>query len=191
VASFECDVASADSVTTAVASVERDLGPVDVLVNNAGVLEVAKVVETSEASWQRVIDINLGGTFRCTRAVLPGMVDRGYGRVISIASITALRGEPRTAAYAASKGGVIAFTKTLAREVARRGVTANAIAPGFVETEQTRETFQGATREWVEAQIPIGRLGEPSDVAGLVAFVAGPRAAYLTGQVLALDGGVT
>jgi NAD(P)-dependent dehydrogenase (short-subunit alcohol dehydrogenase family) len=190
-AAYECDVTSTDSVAATVAAVERDLGPVDVLVNNAGILAVERVVDTSDETWERVIDVNLGGTFRCTRAVLPGMLERRHGRVISLASITATKGEPRTAAYAASKGGVVGFTRTVAREVAARGVTVNAVLPGYTETEQTRETFQGETREWVERQIPIGRLGQPGDIAGIVAFLAGPRAAYLTGQLVAVDGGVS
>ena len=190
-AGYVCDVRDQREVDAAHAAVERDLGPVDVLVNNAGVLRVAKLGETTDEAWDAVIGVNLTGTFRWTRAVIDGMISRGFGRVISLASITALRGEPRTAAYAASKGGIVGFTRSLAREVAHRGVTVNAIAPGYVDTEQTRATFQGDVGAAVAAQVPMRRLGVPSDIAGAAVFLAGDGASYLTGQVITIDGGVT
>jgi NAD(P)-dependent dehydrogenase (short-subunit alcohol dehydrogenase family) len=184
------DVTSSDQVEHLMAEAQVRLGAVDVLVNNAGVLHISRLVETSEEAWRRVLDVNLTGTFLCTRAALPQMIERGWGRVISMASITPLRGEARTTAYAASKGGIIGFTRALSREVAHRGVTANAVAPGYILTDQTREVFSSETGDAVRSQITMRRFGEPSDVAGLVAFVASDEAAYLTGQTLVIDGGV-
>jgi NAD(P)-dependent dehydrogenase (short-subunit alcohol dehydrogenase family) len=184
------DVTSSDQVKNLVAEAQVRLGTVDVLVNNAGVLHISRLVETSEEAWRRVLDVNLTGTFLCTRAALPQMIERGWGRVISMASITPLRGEARTTAYAASKGGIIGFTRALSREVAHRGVTANAVAPGYILTDQTREVFSSETGDALRSQIAMRRFGEPSDVAGLVAFVASDEAAYLTGQTLVIDGGV-
>lgn len=184
------DVTDRDQVAAAVAQATAALGPVDVLVNNAGVLHQGSLVSTSEEDWLRTIDVNLSGTFRVIREVLPGMLDRRYGRIINLASITPLRGEATTTAYAASKGGVIGLTRALAREVAHRGVTVNAVAPGFVRTEQTREAFDGPTGDYVRSLVPMGRLAEPDDIAGTAVHLAAPASSYVTGQVLVVDGGV-
>jgi 3-oxoacyl-[acyl-carrier protein] reductase len=187
---FGCDVSDLLSVREAIATVRHELGEVSVLVNNAGILRQGLLQECTDADWAATLATNLTGAFYCTREVLTPMLRQGFGRIISIASITAVRGEARTAAYAASKGGLIGFTKALAKETAGKGVTVNAIAPGFVMTDQTRETFSGPAGERLLRQIPMHRFGAPSDVAGVAAFLASDAAGYVTGQVLVADGGV-
>src|SRR4051794_38442481 len=188
---YACDVRRQGDVDGTLRAIDADLGAVDALINNAGVLRVGPFAETADDDWEALIDVNLTGAFRCTRAVLPAMLGRRFGRIISLTSITAIRGEPFTGAYAASKGGLIGMTKSLAREVASRGVTVNAVAPGYVETEQTREAFEGSAGEAVSKQIPARRLATPEDIAPMMVFLVGDGASYVTGQVLAVDGGVT
>jgi NAD(P)-dependent dehydrogenase (short-subunit alcohol dehydrogenase family) len=185
-----CDVGSSEEVDRFVAWAAERLGGLDVLVNNAGVLGAWKLGETSDEQWARVIDVNLTGVFRTTRAALPLLLDSGRGRVVSLASITPIRGEARTTAYAASKGGVIGFTKALSREVAHRGVTVNAIAPGYMLTDQTAEVFEGEHRDSILSQVTMREFGSPGDVAGAAVYLASDDAGYVTGQVLVVDGGV-
>jgi 3-oxoacyl-[acyl-carrier protein] reductase len=185
-----CDVASSEDVERFVAWASGELGGLDVIVNNAGVLGAWKLTETSDEQWQRLIEVNLGGVFRTTRAAMPLLLESGRGRVVSLASITPIRGEARTTAYAASKGGVIGFTKALSREVAHRGVTVNAIAPGYMLTDQTAEVFEGEHRDSILAQVTMGEFGTPDDVAGAAVYLASDDARYVTGQVLVVDGGV-
>jgi len=185
-----CDVASTEEVNGFVEWAAAELGGLDAVVNNAGVLGAWRLTETTDEQWQRVIDVNLGGAFRLTRAALPPLLESGRGRVISLASITPIRGEARTTAYAASKGGLIGFTKSLSREVAHRGVTVNAIAPGYMLTDQTAEVFEGEHREAILGQVTMREFGAPTDIAGAAVYLASDAARYVTGHVLVVDGGV-
>jgi NAD(P)-dependent dehydrogenase (short-subunit alcohol dehydrogenase family) len=185
-----CDVGSTEQVDRVVGWAAEQLGGLDVLVNNAGILGTWKLTETDDEQWMRVIDVNLNGVFRTTRAALPLLLQSGRGRVISLASITPIRGEARTTAYAASKGGVIGFTKALSREVAHRGVTVNGLAPGYILTDQTAVTFEGEHRESILAQVTMREFGSPQDIAGAAVYLASDAARYVTGQILVVDGGV-
>jgi 2-hydroxycyclohexanecarboxyl-CoA dehydrogenase len=184
------DVADSASVAAAVEAVERELGPIDVLVNNAGWDEMKRFLETDEPFWDRVLEINLKGALRTTRAVVPGMVDRGWGRVVNIGSDAGRVGSSLEAVYSGAKGGIIAFTKTLAREVARSGVTANTVCPGPTRTPMLAE-MEPRMVEALERAVPMRRLGEPEDVAAAVAFLASEAAGYITGQTLSVSGGLT
>jgi 2-hydroxycyclohexanecarboxyl-CoA dehydrogenase len=190
------DVTDSGSVGRAVQAVTAALGPIDVLVNNAGWDEFRPFLETDEAFWDRVIEINFKGCLRMTRAVVPGMVERGHGRVVNIASDAGRVGSSLEAVYSGAKGGMIAFTKTLAREVARRGVTANAVCPGPTETplleEMTGADEQGARAiEAMKRAVPMKRLGTPAEVAAAVAFLCSEEASFITGQTLSVSGGLT
>jgi len=190
------DITDAGSVSAGVALVVDQLGPVDILVNNAGWDEMRPFLETEEPFWDRVIDVNFKGCLRVTHAVLPGMVERGFGRVINIGSDAGRVGSSLESVYSGAKGGVIAFTKTLAREVAREGVTANTVCPGPTRTpmlegmagegERGQKLIDALTRA-----VPMRRLGEPADVAAAVAFLASDAAGYVTGQTLSVSGGLT
>ncbi len=182
------DVADRASVEAGVAQVIAAHGRIDHLVNNAGVTRDNLLLRMKDAEWQQVIDTNLTGTFLCTQAVLKPMLRQKAGRILMITSVVGLGGNAGQANYAASKAGVIGFTKSVAREVASRGITANAIAPGFIETDMTAAMTDKA-REVVLGLIPLGRVGRPEDVAGAALFLVSDAAAYVTGQVLAVDGG--
>jgi 2-hydroxycyclohexanecarboxyl-CoA dehydrogenase len=189
------DVADPAAVTAAVATVEAALGPVDVLVNNAGWERLALFVESDPALWDRLIAVNLKGVLNVTHAVVPGMIARRRGRVVSISSDAGRVGSTGESVYAACKAGVLGFTKALAREVARHGVTVNAVCPGPTETALLASVMEGERGEKVLAgmkrAIPLGRLGQPEDVAGAVAYLASEEAGYVTGQVLSVSGGLT
>jgi 2-hydroxycyclohexanecarboxyl-CoA dehydrogenase len=188
------DVTSTESVEAGVAEVTGSLGPIDVLVNCAGTDVVKPFLDTDEELWDWILDLNLVGVLRCTRAVLPGMVERGRGgRVVNVASDAGRVGNPGESAYSGAKGGVVAFTKTLAREMARHGITANSVCPGPTETPALRRIAEetGSDPSGMVRTIPMRRLGTPADVAAAVAFFASDAAGYVTGQTLSVSGGLT
>jgi len=182
------DVATRASVEEGVAKVLAAHGRIDHLVNNAGVTRDNLLLRMKDAEWQQVLETNLTGVFLCTQAVLKPMIKQRSGRIVSITSVVGLAGNAGQANYAASKAGLVGFTKSVAREVASRGITANAIAPGFIETDMTHAMTDKA-KEAVLAGIPLGRVGRPEDVASAALFLVSDAAAYVTGQVLAVDGG--
>ncbi len=185
-----CDTAS---VLAAVDAVQAQLGPVDILVNNAGVDVIGPFVDSDEATWLRLVDVNLLGTIRCSRAVLDGMLERGSGRIINIASDAGRVGSSGEVVYSATKGGVIAFAKALARETASAGITVNSVCPGPTNTallDQVADVSQRLYDSLARA-VPMKRIGQPSDIAPAVAFLASPAAGYITGQTLSVSGGLT
>ena len=184
-----CDVAQADQVAAAIATAEAALGPIDILVNNAGLTRDNLLLRLTDADWNAVLDANLKGAFHTTRAVIKGMMKRRAGRIVNITSIVGLTGNKGQANYAASKAGLIGFTKSVAKEYASRGVLANCVAPGFIETDMTAALPEEARATLLQA-IALGRLGRPEDVAGAVLFLASDLAGYVTGQVLVVDGGM-
>jgi 3-oxoacyl-[acyl-carrier protein] reductase len=182
------DVASRASVEEGLAKLLAAHGRVDHLVNNAGVTRDNLLLRMKDAEWQQVLETNLTGVFLCTQAVLKPMLKQKSGRIVTITSVVGLGGNAGQANYAASKAGLVGFTKSVAREVASRGITANAIAPGFIETDMTNAMTDKA-KQAVLGAIPLGRVGRPEDVAGAALFLVSDAAAYVTGQVLAVDGG--
>lgn len=186
---FAADLGQAGDAQRLVDDVERALGSLDILVNNAGLTRDNILVRLKDEDWDAVIDTNLRGAFAATRAAARGMMKRRWGRVINITSVVGITGNKGQANYAASKAGLIGLTKSVAKELASRNVLANAIAPGFVDTDMTKALTPDA-REHLSAQIPLGRLGTPADIAGLVAFLASEHASYITGHVFVVDGGM-
>jgi 2-hydroxycyclohexanecarboxyl-CoA dehydrogenase len=190
----ECDVADSASVANAVNAANARFGHVDVLVNNAGWDDLKPFLETDEAFWDRIIDINFKGPLRFTRLVLAGMVERRYGRIVNIGSDAGRVGSSLESVYSGAKGGLIAFTKTIAREHARHGITANVVCPGPTDTPFMRETMADKADAVIGAMVksvPMRRLAEPPEVAGAVRFFAAEHAAYVTGQTLSVSGGLT
>jgi 3-oxoacyl-[acyl-carrier protein] reductase len=188
-AGVACDVAREDEVTAAIAAAEAALGPIDILVNNAGLTRDNILLRLTEDDWDLVLAANLKGAFLTSRAVIKGMMKRRAGRIINITSIVGLTGNKGQANYAASKAGLIGFTKSIAKEYASRNILVNCIAPGFIETDMTASLPEAARASLLE-EIALGRLGRPEDVAGTVLFLASDLAAYVTGQVLVVDGGL-
>ena len=183
------DVTDGKQVDEGVAKVLDKLGKIDILINNAGITKDGLLIRMDDAQWDRVLDINLKGTFLCTRSVAKHMLKQRRGRIVSIASIVGLIGNPGQANYAASKAGIVGLTKSVAKELASRGITCNAIAPGFIKTEMTEALPDQAKQRLVEA-IPMGTLGEPLDVAQAALFLVSDAARYITGHVLVVDGGL-
>ena len=186
---IQADVSIELEVKKMVDNVQNLLGSIDILINNAGIRKDQLIVRMTEANWDSVLDTNLKGAFLCSKAVLPKMMKNRYGRIINISSIVGLSGNPGQVNYAASKAGIIGLTKTIAREVASRNITSNAIAPGYIDTDMVKE-LANDLRERIQSMIPLGRLGTPYDIAGMVAFLCGEEATYITGQVIGIDGGL-
>ncbi len=183
------DVASQESIDALIADIESHEGPIGILCNNAGITRDTLLLRMKAEDWDAVLQTNLASVFRLSKAVLRGMMKARKGRIISIASIVGLTGNPGQTNYAAAKAGIIGFTKSLAREVGSRGITANVIAPGFIDTDMTR-ALNDEQRTSLSAQVPLGRLGQPEDIAAAAAFLASPEAAYITGETLHVNGGM-
>lgn len=186
---FACDVGDSEACAGLIDRVENELGPVAILVNNAGITGDNILVRMKDDEWHDVLRTNLTGAFYMTRAVARGMMKRRDGRVVNVSSVVALTGNRGQANYAASKAGLVALTKSVAQELASRGVLANAVAPGFIATDMTAELGEDARATLLE-RIPLGRLGTPADVAKLVRFLVGPGGSYITGQLFVVDGGM-
>jgi 3-oxoacyl-[acyl-carrier protein] reductase len=165
-------------------------GKIDVLVNNAGITRDATLAKMNVEQWQQVIDINLTGVFNCTRSVVPHMIEKGYGRIISISSVVGLYGNFGQTNYAAAKAGVIAMTQTWAKELGRKGIHANAVAPGFIHTE-ILNAMPEEVLEKMRSKVPVQRLGKPEDIANINAFLASDQADYINGATISVDGGIT
>jgi len=183
------DVTSQDSIDALIADIEGKEGPIGILCNNAGITRDTLLLRMKPDDWDAVIETNLASVFRLSKAVLRGMLKARKGRIVSITSVVGLTGNPGQANYAAAKAGIIGFTKSLAREVGSRGITCNAIAPGFIDTDMTRALSE-AQHAALNAQIPLGRLGQPAEIAAAVAFLASADGAYITGETLHVNGGM-
>ena len=186
---FACNVADPASINALVEAVEREFGAIDILVNNAGINRDNILFRIKDEDWDAVLDANLRGAFLAIRAASRGMMKRRWGRIINIASVVGVVGNKGQANYAASKAGLIGLTKTVAKELASRGILANVVAPGFIETDMTAAMTDDANKA-LFTQIPLERLGQPADVASLVTFLASDFAGYITGQVIIVDGGM-
>jgi len=185
----KANVGILSDVEAAAKSILDSLGKVDILVNNAGITRDALLVRMEEKNWDSVMEVNLKGTFNCTRVFLREMLKRRYGRIINVSSIVGIMGNAGQSNYAASKAGVIGFAKSVAKEVASRGITVNAVAPGFIDTAMTQVLSAEAKTSFMSS-IPLGRMGSPEDVANAVAFLASDSASYITGQTIHVDGGM-
>lgn len=184
-----CDVSDFDACRDLMEAIVREHGRIDILVNNAGITRDNLLMRMSEEEFDAVLQINLKGTFHCIRQVARTMLRQKAGRIINISSVSGVMGNAGQANYSASKAGVIGLTKACARELASRGITVNAVAPGFIDTDMTK-VLSDSVKESIQKQIPFGRFGKPEDVAHAVAFLASDQAAYITGQVLCVDGGM-
>jgi acetoacetyl-CoA reductase len=188
-AAYPCDVSSYESAQECIKAVERDIGQVDVLVNNAGITRDMTFKKMYKVNWDAVMMTNLDSVFNMTKPVADGMVDRGWGRIINISSVNGQKGAFGQTNYSAAKAGVHGFTKALALEVARKGVTVNTISPGYIGTKMVMEIPKDVLDSKIIPQIPMARLGKPEEVAGLVAYLASEEAAFVTGANIAINGG--
>jgi 3-oxoacyl-[acyl-carrier protein] reductase len=186
---YGCDVSDTAHAATVVAQISDELGAIGILVNNAGITKDNLFIRMKENEWDDVLAVNLKGAFNMTKALARGMMKRRDGVILNVTSVVGITGNAGQANYAASKAGLIGFTKSIAKELASRGVRCNAIAPGFISTDMTAGLPE-TTVEELHSMIPLGHLGEPSDVSGLARFLAGPAARYITGQVISVDGGM-
>jgi 3-oxoacyl-(acyl-carrier-protein) reductase len=186
---YQADVGSEEAVNIMAERIARDLGPLSIVVNCAGITRDRSFAKMTRREWDEVMTVNLDGPFNVTHASLPQMLSAGWGRIINISSVVGQMGNFGQANYAATKGGLIAFTQTLARELARKGITANVVAPGYIETDMTRDV-PDAVKQTVCQLTPIGRFGKAEEVAATVVFLASPEASYITGQVVAVNGGM-
>ena len=183
------DVGKLDAVNSMIDMVNDRFGQIDILVNNAGIIDDGLLLRMTDEAWEKVIDTNLNGTFYCTRAVIRSMVKARWGRVINVGSVVGLRGNVGQTNYTASKAGIIGFTYALAKEVATRNITVNTVTPGYVNT-QTVEGLTQKQKEMIMAWITMQRFGEVDDIAGMIGYLASPRASYVTGQIISVDGGM-
>ena len=188
-APVQCDVSDFDACGKMMEMIINNYGHLDILVNNAGITRDGLIMKMSEEDFSRVVDINLKGTFNCIRHVSRMMLKQRSGRIISLSSVVGLRGNAGQANYSASKAGIIGLTRTMARELASRGITVNGIAPGFVDTDMTK-VLPEQVREAATAQIPLGRFGQPEDIANMAVYLASEKASYITGQIISVDGGM-
>lgn len=186
---YGVDVSQWEDVSDAAKKVAADFGSVHILVNNAGITRDNLLIRMSDEEWNRVLDVNLKGAFHVTKAFVPGMLRQRAGKIISISSVVGLMGNPGQANYAASKAGILGLTKSLAKELAPRGICVNAIAPGFIQTRMT-EALTEDQKQALAGRIPLGRLGQPQDVANAALFLASELSDYVTGQILIVDGGM-
>jgi 3-oxoacyl-[acyl-carrier protein] reductase len=183
------DVSVAGAIEALVDDIAKDIGSISILVNNAGITRDNLLLRMKDEDWQAILDTNLTSVYRSCKAVMRGMMKARRGRIVNIASVIGVTGNAGQANYAAAKAGIIAFSKSLAKEIGSRGVTVNVVAPGFIATDMTRDLPE-ASKEALVGQIALGRLGEPADIARAVAFLAGPSAAYITGETLHVNGGM-
>ncbi len=186
---YPCDVSDFQAVETMMKIIVSKYGRLDILVNNAGITKDGLILKMSEEDFDKVVDTNLKGTFHTIRHASRQMIRQRSGRIINISSVSGVMGNPGQANYAAAKAGIIGLTKTMAKELGSRGITVNAIAPGFIETDMTA-VLSESVQQNIQAQIPLGHFGKPEDVAAAVAFLASEEAGYITGQVLCVDGGM-
>jgi 3-oxoacyl-[acyl-carrier protein] reductase len=183
------DVADGAAVDALIEAIAKEFGPISILVNNAGITRDNLLMRMKDEEWQAILDTNLTSVYRTSKAVMRAMMKARKGRIVNIASVVGVTGNPGQTNYAAAKAGIIAFSKSLAREIGSRGITVNVVAPGFIDTDMTRALSEDQ-RKALETQIALGRLGEPADIARAVAFLAGPSAAYITGETLHVNGGM-
>ena len=188
IATYQWDVADHDACITACAQIEADLGPVDVVINNAGITRDGTLMRMSYQAWKEVIDTNLGGCFNMAKATFPGMIERGWGRIVNIGSINGQAGQYGQVNYAAAKSGIHGFTKALAQEGAKKGVTVNAIAPGYIDTDMVAAVPPEVLAKIV-AKIPVGRLGQANEIARAVTFLCSEDGGFVTGSTLSINGG--